>query len=136
MIHRPRVLRSPERGAVALSLAILFPTVMFIVLMVVQASLWWYASQAAVAAAREGVEAGRVRGAAPADADARVREFLGRFDNLARLEQVSHDRSDAENMEVVVEVRTQSVLPFVDGRTITRTARAPRERFTAPGVTP
>ncbi|MEV4611254.1 TadE/TadG family type IV pilus assembly protein [Kitasatospora sp. NPDC049258] len=130
------MLRSPERGAVALSLAILFPTVLFIVLMVVQASLWWYASEAAVAAAREGVEAGRVRGATPADGDARVREFLGRFDNLARLDSVSHDRSDDATMVIVVEVRTQSVLPFIDGRTITRSARAPRERFIAPGATP
>ncbi|MEU9127192.1 TadE/TadG family type IV pilus assembly protein [Kitasatospora sp. NPDC048540] len=130
------MLRPSDRGAVTISLAILFPTVLFIVLMVVQASLWWYASQAAVAAAREGVEAGRVRGATLADGDARVGEFLGRFDNLARPVRVSHDGSDADSVEYVVEVRTQSVLPFVDGRTIVRTARAPRERFTAPGGTP
>ncbi|GAA5016539.1 hypothetical protein GCM10025734_66320 [Kitasatospora paranensis] len=62
MIRRPGLPAVRDRGAVILSLAVLFPVVLTAVMLVVQASLWWYADQVALTALREGVDAGRVRG--------------------------------------------------------------------------
>ena len=53
MIRRPCVPAAPrDRGAVVLGLAILFPIMLTAVMLVVQASLWWYADQAALTALR------------------------------------------------------------------------------------
>ncbi|WP_052390181.1 TadE/TadG family type IV pilus assembly protein [Streptomyces sp. NRRL B-24484] len=142
MIHRPCVPAAPrtaalrDRGAVVLGLAIVFPVVLTAVMLVVQASLWWYADQVALTALREGVDAGRVRGATAEDGDARVREFLARFGRLAELESVDHAGSDAETQQMTVTVRPQSVVPFFDRLTITETLSAPRERFVPQGGRP
>ncbi|MFD9129755.1 TadE/TadG family type IV pilus assembly protein [Kitasatospora sp. NPDC059571] len=119
-----------------LSLAVLFPVVLAAVMLVVQASLWWYADQVALTALREGVDAGRVRGAAPEDGDTRVRDFLARFGRIAELQSVDHDGSDAAVQQMTVTVRPQSVLPFFDRLVITETLSAPRERFVPQGGTP
>ncbi|WP_354643310.1 TadE family protein [Kitasatospora camelliae] len=134
MTRRPRVPRPLDRGAVTLSLAILFPVVLLIVMLAVQACLWWYAGQVAHTAVREGVEAGRVRGATPADGDARANEVLARFGDLARPVSVSHGGTDADYLRMTVEVSPQAVLPFFDRMTITRKAAGPRERFVPAGA--
>ncbi|MFC6594821.1 TadE family protein [Kitasatospora paranensis] len=136
MIRRPGLPAVRDRGAVILSLAVLFPVVLTAVMLVVQASLWWYADQVALTALREGVDAGRVRGASPDDGDARVREFLARFGRIAELESVNHDGSTAAVQQMTVTVRPQSVVPFFDALSITETLSAPRERFVAPGGQP
>lgn len=131
MIRRPVLPAAAlrDRGAVVLSLAILFPVVLFAVLLVVQASLLWYADQVALTALREGVDAGRTLGATAEDGDERTAQFLARFGDLAELVKVDHKGSNDEVQQMTVTVRPQSVLPFFDGLRITETLSAPRERF-------
>lgn len=136
MTRRPRGPRPPDQGAVTISLAILFPTVLAVLLLVVQASIWWYADQVALTAAREGVDAGRSRDSRPGDAQARVREFLASFGTMAELDTVQ-DGSDGTTERLTVRVRTQSVLPVVfDHLRIEQTASAPKEKFVPQGGTP
>ncbi|WP_405010628.1 TadE family protein [Kitasatospora sp. NBC_01539] len=137
MILRPVPLHAVrDRGAVVLGLAIVFPIVLTSVMLVVQASLWWYADQVALTALREGVDAGRELGATADAGDGRVAEFLGRFGRLAQLDSVDHVGSDDEVQKMTVTVRPQSVLPFFDGLRITETLSAPRERFVPQGAQP
>ncbi|BAJ32187.1 MULTISPECIES: TadE/TadG family type IV pilus assembly protein [Kitasatospora] len=117
-----------------ISLAIVFPAVLFMILLVVQAGLWWYAEQAALAAAREGVEAGRVNGAPTGAGEQRASEFVGRLGQLATLRQPPRQTgNDPDLYQLSVTVKPLTLIPFVD-TTITKTAGAPREKFVPPGA--
>lgn len=122
----------------SLSLAIVFPAVLTMVLLVVQASLWWYARQVALTAAREGAEAGRSSQAASAQGAARARaaEFLERSDGVVSDPRISLDGTTRTEIRITVTVRAQSLLPGFSGRLITQHITAPRERFVAPGDAP
>lgn len=115
-----------------ISLAIVFPAVLFVILLVVQSGLWWYADQAALTAAREGVEAGRSVGAGAGDGPARAKAFTDRLGDLARVQDITPS-GDAELYRLTVTVHPASVLPFFDSLTLSRTASAPREKFVPQG---
>ncbi|MFJ6135040.1 TadE/TadG family type IV pilus assembly protein [Kitasatospora sp. NPDC092286] len=123
----------------SLSLAIVFPVVLLLVLIVVQGSMWWYNRQLALTAAREGVDAGRVQGnASDAVKDAAARrqaeDFLGRQGE--RDYRVSTDGSTPVLIRVTVEVTPPILIPGVTPPTITQHAEAPRERFVPPKTAP
>ncbi|AXI76853.1 TadE/TadG family type IV pilus assembly protein [Peterkaempfera bronchialis] len=120
----------------SISLAIVFPVVLTMVLLVVQASLWWYARQVALTAAREGAEAGRLLNAAPADGTARARTFLDRAGTAISDPQVSAAGSTDTEIRISVTVRAQSLLPGLSGQLITQHVTAPRERFVPQEATP
>lgn len=140
-----------DRGAMSLSLAIVFPVVLLLLLLVVQASLWWYARQVALTAAREGAEAGRTRSAAGAatkgapddaadqaakDAAARAQaeDFLRRQGSGTY--EVSTDGSTAQRVRVTVRLTPTLLIPGLSAPHITQFAEAPRERFVPPGAAP
>ncbi|MFJ9839451.1 TadE/TadG family type IV pilus assembly protein [Kitasatospora sp. NPDC101155] len=122
----------------SISLAIVFPVVLLLVLLVVQASLWWYDRQVALSAAREGVDAGRVQGNATdgaKDEAARrqARDFLDR-QGVHGYEVVT-DGSTSERIKVTVELTPPLLIPGLTGPSIRQYAEAPRERFVPPVVT-
>ncbi|MFD0257601.1 TadE/TadG family type IV pilus assembly protein [Kitasatospora indigofera] len=118
----------------SLSLAVVFPVMLFLVMLVVQGSMWWYARQVALVAAREGVDAGRLQGPA-ADAaknDAAVRQatdFLDREGSVVGRYSVSTDGSSAELIQVTVVVAPRFLIPGVPTPEFTQHASGPRERF-------
>ncbi|MEU6237110.1 TadE/TadG family type IV pilus assembly protein [Kitasatospora sp. NPDC047058] len=122
----------------SLSLAIVFPVVLVLILLVVQVSLWWYYRQVALTAAREGVDAGRVQGgrddgAKNAAAERQAGDFLGR--QGVRSYDVRTGGSTPELIRVTVELTAPSVVPFL--RTpVVQSAEAPRERFLPPEAGP
>ncbi|MGK4584320.1 TadE/TadG family type IV pilus assembly protein [Kitasatospora sp. HPMI-4] len=118
-----------------LSLAIVFPAVLAMVVLVVQAALWWYASQAALTAAREGADAGRITGGTPTKAVQRATDFLDRQGALAEPMAVLPG-GDAQMFSLRVSVRAQSLLPGMTGMTIVRQVTAPREKFVPQGGQP
>lgn len=64
---RPRLRGHDDRGVVATTVAILFPGVLFLIILAVQAGLYWHANQRAEAAAdRAASVAARVDGSAGA----------------------------------------------------------------------
>ena len=124
--------RGSDRGAMTISLAIVFPAVLFVILLVVQAGLWWYAEQAALAAAREGVEAGRINGAPAGAGEQRAAEFVDRLGSVVELARAPEQTGgDPDMYQLSVTVKTLSLVPFAD-MAITKTATAPREKFVPP----
>ncbi|MBD0692031.1 hypothetical protein BG452_37110 [Streptomyces sp. CBMA123] len=120
-------------------MAIVFPVVLLLLLLVVQAALIWYDRQVALTAAREGVDAGRAQGdtteqAKNEAAKRQARDFLDR--QGVRTYQVGTDGSTAETIKVTVELTPPLLIPGLTGPSIRQFAEAPRERFIAPAVTP
>lgn len=115
-------------------MAIVFPFVLLATIAVIQASMWYYARQIALTAAREGVAAARTYQASPADGVARAREVLGRTagDSL-RFTSVSTAGSNAQEVRVQVSGTAQSMIPGVSGLRITQSASGAVERWTQPG---
>ncbi|RMH80584.1 MAG: pilus assembly protein [Actinomyces sp.] len=77
--------RHDETGVTTIQVAILFPVVLFWIMLIVQYGLWWHAKQVANAAAAEAVATARVP-----DGDARLgedaaRSYLAQAGNLANV---------------------------------------------------
>ncbi|MFD7454025.1 TadE/TadG family type IV pilus assembly protein [Kitasatospora sp. NPDC059827] len=123
----------------SISLAIVFPVVLLLLLLVVQAALIWYDRQVALTAAREGVDAGRVQGNATASAATeaaarQARDFLDR--QGVRAYQVGTDGSSDDTIKVTVELTPPLLIPGLTGPSVRQFAEAPRERFVPPVVKP
>ncbi|WP_411092815.1 TadE family protein [Streptomyces sp. 049-1] len=121
-----------DRGDASVQMAIVYPFVLLAAIAVIQASMWYYARQIALTAAREGVTAARAYQASPADGTTRARQVLGRTagDSL-RSASVSAS-NDGERVRVQVSGVAQSLLPGVPGLTITQSASGPAERWVQP----
>lgn len=121
-----------DRGDASIQMAIVYPFVLLAAIAVIQASMWYYARQIALTAAREGVTAARAYQAGPADGTTRARQVLDRTagDSL-RSVSVSAD-SDGERVRVEVRGVAQSMIPGVAGLTITQSASGPAERWVQP----
>ncbi len=87
------------------------PVLLFLILLVIQAGLWFHGSQLVEAAAQEGVQVGRVESGTPAAAEARARSFVaGLSPSIAATAEVHASRT-AEITRVVVSGRVQQVIP-------------------------
>lgn len=104
------------------------PVLLFMIMLVIQAGLWFHGSQLAEAAAQEGVQAGRAESGSSAVAEARARDFLDRLSpSVASTSQV-HATRTAEVTRVEVSGRAQQVVPGLV-LTVSGAAEAPTERF-------
>ncbi|MGW9212321.1 TadE/TadG family type IV pilus assembly protein [Embleya sp. NPDC055664] len=121
-----------DSGTTSLQLAILMPVVLVLILVTLQGCLWWFAREAALAAAREGVESGRAyRIGTPQTAAERARQAA---DNLGlRNPSVSTAGSTADTVRVRVTARCLSIVPLLPDITITQDAQAPVERWSPIG---
>ncbi|MFF1917058.1 TadE/TadG family type IV pilus assembly protein [Streptomyces sp. NPDC058239] len=124
---------SDDRGESAIQMAIVFPFVLLAAIAVIQGSMWYYARQIALTAAREGATAARSYEATPADGAARARDVLGRTAGDSLLGYSVSVGSDGQRVRVQVSGTTQSMIPGVSGLRITQSASGPVERFTVPG---
>lgn len=122
-----------DRGDASIQMAIVYPFVLLAAIAVIQASMWYYARQIALTAAREGVSAARAYRAGPADGAARAREVLSRTagDSL-RFASVTAG-STGTRVRIQVSGTAQSMIPGLPGVSITQSASGPIERWTAPG---
>lgn len=128
------VRRDGDRGSVSLELAILFPILLVLLLAVVQTALWFYARHLALAAAQEGVRAGRANHAALDDADPAARAFLARTDDdTLRNVTVSTSGSSPTQVRVRVSGTVVSVLPGLSLPDVSQQASGAREVFTTTG---
>ena len=125
--------RDKDAGTMSISLALVFPSVLVLILLTVQGALWWYDRQIALTAAREGSEAQRLFQADPAAGKIQANGFLDRVGDGLTDRNVNVTSSDT-TVTSTVTVRTQSLLPFVPGILITQTITAPVERFVPAGA--
>ncbi|WP_210581980.1 TadE family protein [Streptomyces sp. GESEQ-4] len=123
-----------DRGDASIQMAIVFPFVLLATMAVIQASMWYYARQIALTAAREGATAARSYQATPADGAARARDVLGRVAGDSLLNPgVSTAGSTAERVRIQVTGTAQSMIPGVAGLQVSQSASGAVERWTTPG---
>ncbi|MER6442814.1 TadE family protein [Streptomyces sp. NPDC001185] len=124
---------SDDRGDTSIQMAIVFPFVLLATIAVIQASMWYYARQIALTAAREGAAAARAYQAGPGDGAARAREILARIagDSLGGYSVTAG--SDGQRVRVRVSGTSLSMIPGVAGLQVSQTASGAVERWTTPG---
>lgn len=117
-----------ERGDAAVETVLAVPVLMFLILMVIQAGLWFHGSQLVEAAAQEGVQAGRVETGSAAAAEARARQFVTDMSpSIAATAEVQVSRT-ADTTRVVVSGRVQQLIPGL-WLTVSGAAEGTTERF-------
>lgn len=115
-----------ERGMTTIQVAILFPVVLFWIMLIVQYGLWWHAKQVANAAAAEAVDAAQVSTGSARDGEDAAASYLAQSGNLDNITVTV----SLEPTVVTVEVRGEAP-QLVPGFAWSVTARstAPVERF-------
>jgi len=122
-------LRGSDRGALTLSYVAVLPFVFLVIMAAIQASFWFLARDAALAAARQGADAGRAlnapRSAGPAAALAFARQAgQGYLENPV----ASAAGSTSSTVSITVSGQVPSFVPGVVVQ-VTETVQAPAEEF-------
>jgi len=115
-----------------LELTVLFPAVLLLIGVAIQAAMYFHARNLALAAAEEGARAGRGQTGTDAGGVLRAREFLTEAggDVLTDIE-VTSAGSTATAVRIQVRGDVLSLLPGVRLPLIAQEAAGPRERFTS-----
>jgi hypothetical protein len=111
---------------------IIVPVFMLAVMVIIQGALWYLAREAALAAARQGVDAARVRGAA---AGAGPQDEMAFARNDASGYLLGPSATDRGSTATTVQIRVTGHVPtFVPGVAIniSQVVQAPVEQFIAP----
>ncbi|MGW6216467.1 TadE/TadG family type IV pilus assembly protein [Streptomyces sp. NPDC055109] len=122
-----------DRGDTSIQMAIVFPFVLLATIAVVQASMWFYARQIALTAAREGLTAARAYQSGPADGRARAASVLGRSAGDSLVGYSVAAGSDGQRVRVQVSGTALSMIPGLPGLHVSQSASGPVERWTVPG---
>lgn len=121
-----------DAGVLILSYVIIVPVFLLALMVITQAAMWFLARSAALAAARQGVDAARVE---PVSLDAGTSEArrFARQSAHGYLTVTGVDPSASTATTIVISVtgRVPSILAFLP-ITVTQVAEAPVERFTTP----
>lgn len=132
---RTRLLR--DNGALTLSYVIVVPVFLFGIMMIVQASVWYMAKEAALAAARHGADVARTAktppGAGAAAAIAFAHSAAPGF--LTDVKATASVSTATGTVKIVVSGRAFSVVPWT-AIPITEVVTAPVEQFVALGGAP
>ena len=120
-----------DRGALTLSYVAVMPFVFLLIMVVIQASFWFLARDAALAAARQGADAERAMGAPPAAGPAAAVAFA-RQAGQGYLQDPAASATGSTGSTVSITV-TGYVPSFVPGLIVhvTETVEAPVEKFRA-----
>jgi Flp pilus assembly protein TadG len=128
---RPRSAEK-DRGSATLETAILFPAILLLVMVAIQTGLWYYGRSVALAAAQEGVSAGRAEGASVARATQAAQDFaVGQGRGMLGEASVSTAGSSATSIHVSVSGQIISLIPGVP-IAVSQEASGPVERWTRP----
>ena len=117
----------------ALEIAVLGPALLLLVFAIVQASMWFFARNLALAAAQEGVAAGRAYLADPGAASREAQAWLERNAGDSLKAVSVSTSSSGESVRVEVSGRALAVVPGWEGPIVTQSAEGPLERFTVAG---
>jgi Flp pilus assembly protein TadG len=124
--------RGSDAGALTLSYVIIVPVFLMAVMVIAQASLWFLARQAALAAARQGADAARVSGALPGAGPSAALAFArSAAPGYLLGPSATGAGSTAGTVEITVSGQVPSVVPGLVVR-VTEAAAAPVEKFAVP----
>ncbi|WP_194859084.1 TadE/TadG family type IV pilus assembly protein [Streptomyces sp. SUK 48] len=121
-----------DHGDTSIQMAIVFPLVLLATVAVIQASMWYYARQIALTAAREGATAARAYQSSPADGAAQARAVLRRTAGGSLNGYRVYASSDGQRVRVRVSGTALSMIPGLSDLRITQSASGPVERWTVP----
>ncbi|WP_426592619.1 TadE/TadG family type IV pilus assembly protein [Cellulomonas sp. McL0617] len=127
--------RRREDGSASIELVILFPALLALVTALLQYGLWFYARSLALAAAQQGVATARSYNTDPGTGRDVALAFIDQHGADTLLDPTATSVASPGQVQVVVTGRSLSVLPGVDGPTVTQAATGPIERF-VPGGSP
>jgi Flp pilus assembly protein TadG len=101
-----------DSGMTTLEVAVLFPITLILIFGIAQTALWYMARSAALAAAQEGVTAGRAYNAKPGDGPAAARNFLNaQVGDILGGAQVGIPSSPAGTLRITVSGTSLSLIP-------------------------
>jgi Flp pilus assembly protein TadG len=127
-----RALARNDRGALTLSYVIIVPVFMLSVMLIVQASVWYLAKEAALAAARQGANVARVRGAtAVAGTSAALQFARSSASGYLISPTASSGGSSARTIWITVTGNVPAIFPGLSLQ-VKQSAQAPVEKFTIP----
>jgi Flp pilus assembly protein TadG len=122
-----------DGGNAAIQAAIIYPLVLAVVIVGVQAALWGYARNVAQTAAREGVATGRMHGAGP---EAGAMQAQSALDRLAGSNFTGHHVSTVGSTPERVRIRVTgtalSLIPGIPNWPVSVDASGAVERWTTP----
>ena len=119
-----------ERGSFTLELAVLFPAFLLLVLVIVQAALYFFARSIALSAAQQGADTARLQGHSPADGlDAATTFATQQGKGVLTGLSVSTAGSTPIQVTVTVTGNALTIVPGL-GFAIRQVASAPRETYT------
>ncbi|MEU2284284.1 TadE family protein [Streptomyces sp. NPDC013178] len=113
-------------------MAIIYPFILLATVAVIQASMWYYARQIALTAAREGVTAARAYPSSPADGAAQARNVLRRTAGDSLIGYSVSASSNGQRVRIEVSGTALSMIPGLSGLQVTQSASGPVERWTGP----
>ncbi|WP_199839205.1 TadE family protein [Streptomyces sp. NRRL F-5122] len=122
-----------DRGDTSIQMAIVFPFVLLATVAVIQASMWYYARQIALTAAREGLTAARAYQSSPAAGASQARNVLERTAGDSLRGYSVSVSSNGQQVRVQVSGTALSMIPGVPGLQVSQTASGPQERWVNPG---
>jgi TadE-like protein len=114
-----------ERGETTMQIVIIVPVLMLMILLGVQAAIWFHAANVAQVAASRGAGVGSTRSGGEAAATTEAEHVV--LDNQAELALVFVE-AGTETVSVSVTVEIPHLVPFFPDR-VTRTQTEPIERF-------
>jgi Flp pilus assembly protein TadG len=124
--------RGSDAGALTLSYVIIVPVFLMAVMVIAQASLWFLARQAALAAARQGADAARASGALPGAGPSAALAFArSAAPGYLLGPSATGAGSTVGTVLITVSGRVPSVVPGLVV-TVTEAAAAPVEKFAVP----
>ena len=125
-----RFRRRSERGDATVETVLAVPVLLFLIMVIIQAGLWFHSAQIVEAAAQEGVRAGRIESGTTAKAEDRARQFVSTLSpSLGSTSNVQATRT-AATTRVTVQGQVQAVIPGLT-LTVSGVAESPTERFRA-----
>jgi Flp pilus assembly protein TadG len=120
---------SADRGALTLSYVAVLPFMFLFIMVVIQASFWFLAREAALAAARQGADAARALGGSAAAGPAAALAFARQSGAGYLLSPVaSTSGSSVNTVSVTVSGRVPSFVPGLVVR-VSETVQVPVEKF-------
>ncbi len=130
--RRWRPTRLSERGSSPVGFVLVFPIVLFMVLLAIQFAVWEHSVHVASAAAQEGARVARGTEAAPGDGQARAQDFIGRLAPGILVNPQVQETGDADTARVEVSGSAPSIVPGLS-LPVDAVSTGPRERFRPEG---
>ncbi|GGJ60723.1 TadE/TadG family type IV pilus assembly protein [Streptomyces brasiliensis] len=122
-----------DHGDTSIQMAIIFPFMLLATVAVIQASMWYYARQIALTAAREGATTARAYQSSPAAGAAQARNVLERTAGDSLHDYRVTASSNGQRVRIQVSGVALSMIPGVPGLHVIQSASGAVERFTVPG---